>query len=325
MTSICSREEIDLVKPRTAVRPERRPRVAVDVRGLQQALRNSPEGGLGGVGRYGFHLLEAFQQREETDQVLLVDKGPVPKRLLELAAGSERFSFYPMGLRGAVERFHYGRAAPLVGRLESPVVNHHLSHLNPSLIHIIDQPPPPRLRLRPRIVTAHDLVVLHEATQSHQSSPLSSLAIANERAMSSADVIVCVSHATRNDVARVLNVENERLVVIYPGVDTQLFSPWIWRTDGLLTFKVNGFVAAPNPPMLLARHNWEIHYIRLVLSGVITEQSLEIGCGFGRLSPIFAEFSRGHTAVDINQDALTTARPAPGTDHWSSTLKHLRQ
>jgi len=89
MTSICSREEIDLVKPRTAVRPERRPRVAVDVRGLQQALRNSPEGGLGGVGRYGFHLLEAFQQREETDQVLLVDKGPVPKRLLELAAGSE--------------------------------------------------------------------------------------------------------------------------------------------------------------------------------------------------------------------------------------------
>lgn len=38
------------------------------------------------------------------------------------------------------------------------------------------------------------------------------------------------------------------------------------------------------------------------------EQSLEIGCGFGRLSPIIAEYSRHHIGIDINRDALATAR-----------------
>jgi ubiquinone/menaquinone biosynthesis C-methylase UbiE len=60
--------------------------------------------------------------------------------------------------------------------------------------------------------------------------------------------------------------------------------------------------------MLLTRHNWETHYIRRLLAGIVVERSLEIGCGFGRLSPIFSEFSRHHIGVDINQDALATAR-----------------
>jgi ubiquinone/menaquinone biosynthesis C-methylase UbiE len=60
--------------------------------------------------------------------------------------------------------------------------------------------------------------------------------------------------------------------------------------------------------MLLARHNWESHYIRRLLTGVVAARSLEIGCGFGRLSPIFAGFARHHVGVDINADALTTAR-----------------
>jgi ubiquinone/menaquinone biosynthesis C-methylase UbiE len=87
------------------------------------------------------------------------------------------------------------------------------------------------------------------------------------------------------------------------------FGPsWVRRADGFFTFKVDGFVAAPNPPMLLARHNWEVYYIRRLLTGIAAQQSLEIGCGFGRLSPIFAEFSRQHIGVDINRDALTTAQ-----------------
>jgi SAM-dependent methyltransferase len=92
-------------------------------------------------------------------------------------------------------------------------------------------------------------------------------------------------------------------------VPASRFGPsWVLRPDGFFTFKVDGFVAAPNPPMLLARHNWEIHYIRHVLTGVVAERSLEIGCGFGRLSPVLAGFSRQHIGVDINTNALVTAR-----------------
>lgn len=40
------------------------------------------------------------------------------------------------------------------------------------------------------------------------------------------------------------------------------------------------------------------------------DRSLEIGCGFGRLSLVFAEFSNEHIAVDINPDALAMARTA---------------
>jgi SAM-dependent methyltransferase len=87
------------------------------------------------------------------------------------------------------------------------------------------------------------------------------------------------------------------------------FGPsWIRRPDGFFTFRDDGFVAASSPPMLLARHNWEIRYIRRLLRGVAAEQSLEIGCGYGRLSPIIAEYSRHHIGIDINLDALATAR-----------------
>jgi ubiquinone/menaquinone biosynthesis C-methylase UbiE len=60
--------------------------------------------------------------------------------------------------------------------------------------------------------------------------------------------------------------------------------------------------------MLLARHNYELLYIRSILDGLHFERSLEIGCGFGRLSPHFAQSSTQHVAVDINDEALTLAR-----------------
>lgn len=83
---------------------------------------------------------------------------------------------------------------------------------------------------------------------------------------------------------------------------------WISRPDGLVTFHERGFVSADSPAALLTRHNYEAARIRKELAGVRATRSLEVGCGFGRLSPVFAEFSDDHTAVDINTDALSLAR-----------------
>lgn len=84
--------------------------------------------------------------------------------------------------------------------------------------------------------------------------------------------------------------------------------PWIQLPDGSVTFRESGFVAADSPAVLLARHNYESLYIRRFLEGLFAERSLEVGCGYGRLSPVLAAFSKEHIAIDINSGALALAR-----------------
>jgi SAM-dependent methyltransferase len=86
--------------------------------------------------------------------------------------------------------------------------------------------------------------------------------------------------------------------------------PWVQQADGAVTFRERGFVAAPGPSALLARHNHETRRIRRELAGARIGRSLELGCGFGRLSMVFAELSDAHVAVDINESALASARAA---------------
>jgi SAM-dependent methyltransferase len=84
-----------------------------------------------------------------------------------------------------------------------------------------------------------------------------------------------------------------------------------WHRQGEhITFGWDGFVAAPDLPILFARHHYETALIRRLLDGRPVSRSLEFGCGFGRLSPTFAGLSQSHVAVDINADALQAARTA---------------
>ena len=84
------------------------------------------------------------------------------------------------------------------------------------------------------------------------------------------------------------------------------------RLGEFVTFRPEGFVEAKDPASLLCRHYYEVKELRRCL-GLITEhgvqpgRSLEIGCGFGRLSPYIAEHFEQHTAVDINTWALSEA------------------
>lgn len=86
--------------------------------------------------------------------------------------------------------------------------------------------------------------------------------------------------------------------------------PWLQQPDGSVTFHERGFVEAASPSALLARHNYETQRIREELSGLTFRRSLEVGCGFGRLSTTFASFSDEHVAVDVNETALAAARVA---------------
>jgi SAM-dependent methyltransferase len=101
---------------------------------------------------------------------------------------------------------------------------------------------------------------------------------------------------------------------IVPNSPTYGF-PWVKLADGSITFRERGFVAAPSPSLLLARHNYELARIHRELRDVHARRGLEIGCGFGRLSMAFAEHSQAHIAIDINEEALAAARTSyPGID-----------
>lgn len=84
-----------------------------------------------------------------------------------------------------------------------------------------------------------------------------------------------------------------------------------WKRHGdHITFRWDGFVAAPSIPMLFARHHFEVATIRRLLSDKNVQRSLEFGCGFGRLTPTLADLSARHTAADINGEALAAASAA---------------
>src|SRR5258708_31109010 len=77
------------------------------------------------------------------------------------------------------------------------------------------------------------------------------------------------------------------------------------RQGEFVTFRPEGFVEAKDPGSLLCRHYYEVMQLRrclgfMVGQGVKPGRSLEIGCGFGRLSPYIAEHFDQHTAGDIN-------------------------
>lgn len=84
------------------------------------------------------------------------------------------------------------------------------------------------------------------------------------------------------------------------------------RQGEFVTFRPEGFVEANGPGSLLCRHYYEVMRLRrclglMVEQGVQPGRSLEIGCGFGRLSPYIAEHFDHHTAVDINTWAVAEA------------------
>ncbi len=100
--------------------------------------------------------------------------------------------------------------------------------------------------------------------------------------------------------------------------------PWVLLPNGFVTFREKGFVAADSPALLLARHNYEVACIRRLLKGREISRSLEVGCGYGRLTPTFSELSAQHIATDINVAALANARQAyPDCDFREASVTNL--
>jgi glycosyltransferase involved in cell wall biosynthesis len=199
-------------------------RVAVDVRILQQALRNAPSGGLGGQGRYIQELVRALLARDDDiEYVLLVDRGPVPVDLIALVAGCDRVWLHGLGLPGPLRRLRYSRLRRLAERLELPACARQIRRARVDLVHLLDQPP---LNVAGAVMTLYDLTPFVETTRTPKRALRRPPELHRlECAVKSARAVICISESTADDAKRLLDVSPTRLVVSYPGVDTTVFQP----------------------------------------------------------------------------------------------------
>lgn len=87
--------------------------------------------------------------------------------------------------------------------------------------------------------------------------------------------------------------------------------PW-HREKGAITFEEGSFQWSPDSPAEYhAKLYREFEGIEGLLEGhcrLPFERSLEVGCGYGRLSPWLARLSGSHHAVDPNEAAIESAR-----------------
>ena len=85
-----------------------------------------------------------------------------------------------------------------------------------------------------------------------------------------------------------------------------------WRIrDGVVTFEPGGFATSPRTrPEFASNLYREVRGLRSILAEhreLPVERSLEIGCGYGRLSSWIADVSEGHHATDPDGRAIRLA------------------
>lgn len=85
------------------------------------------------------------------------------------------------------------------------------------------------------------------------------------------------------------------------------------KRDGYITFTNGGFVASPsNMPEFNAKLFYEVQGLREVVQDERTDvpinRSLELGCGYGRLTPWIAEMADESYAIEPNEEAIEVAR-----------------
>lgn len=80
------------------------------------------------------------------------------------------------------------------------------------------------------------------------------------------------------------------------------------REDGYVTFEDGGFAGgSPSRPELSARIFYEVESLRDAVGDREFERSLEVGCGYGRLSGWIADYAAESVAVEPNRDAVEQA------------------
>ena len=279
-------------------------RIGLDLRYLQQALRNAPvggiEGGLGGIGTVSRNLWRGLAQlaRSEANPsfrlLALIDHGPIPDGLRQLIGESTGAELVPFGLSGRFRlatRFARSSHNWLIGALESrfgagiaPLAG------RIDVIHMLSQQPPVG-RIRASVVTVHD-------RGNPPSNPILRALSDPWPQIAAADAVAYDSGATRLDLAPQLerHAAKAQLRQVIPlGIDLARFSRL-----GLSSAEIASRLGRPRPYFL------------------------HVGNCTGRKNPVGLLDAFRHTVVEAGIDAdLVMVGPYHVVAHAAVELRRL--
>lgn len=195
-------------------------RVGIDLRWLQRAHQNSPEGALGGVGTVIENLWRGIDaSASDITLVGLLHRGPIPPRfraLLDRTPDAEYHAVGIQGLRPILGR--QGRVRDVLRLVESEIsAALPLNDLRLDVLHMTDQTPPPRHFKGASVVTLHALFA----------------SITQEGAMNRylyggfrrAARVVAVSNAVASEYMSHSGGRRDRVSVVHNGIDLTIFKP----------------------------------------------------------------------------------------------------
>lgn len=197
-------------------------RVGIDLRWLQRAYHNSPEGALGGMGMVVENLWRGLAEVAPRDvtPVGLLDHGPVPAPLAGLLAATPRAESHKIGLLGLCPPLDRRRKyANLVNLIEAEwVLRPTLRGLRLDALHMIDQHAPP-----PRRVGYPTIVTLHAFFADSRPGWLVHRALLDR--ITDATCVVAVSDAVAADYASHHNRTSAMVRMVHNGIDLAIFRP----------------------------------------------------------------------------------------------------
>jgi glycosyltransferase involved in cell wall biosynthesis len=204
-------------------------RIGLDLRYLQQALRNAPVGGIGGgiggigiVSRNLWRGLSALAEAETTPDfrlLALIDHGPVTENLRQMIGTAETIPFGLIGRSALATRFARSSYSWIVSALETRLGASALSG-RVDIIHTLDQRPPIK-GVATSVVTVHDRGV-------PSANPIMRALSEPWPGIARADAVAYVSAATRLDLADRLDARVGSPVihrVIPTGIDLGQLRP----------------------------------------------------------------------------------------------------
>lgn len=203
--------------------------VGFDLRYLQSAYRNSSNGGLGGIGVYSRGLWSALARLfPEMELVALVDHGPLPEKLLEVIQLAPRHKIVPFGLAGRgtiISRLERSRYSWIPRMLESRYgLGMSSKSASFDILHILSQSPAPLSGVCPVVVTIYDLVMLETGLISEKTLA-GKIYRKHLTGLGKADRLVCISESTKKDVEKFLPGCEDKIELVYPGVNLDIFKP----------------------------------------------------------------------------------------------------
>lgn len=210
-------------------------RIGVDLRWLQRAHHNSPEGALGGVGTVIENLWRGLAAApSDVKPVGLLHRGSVPPRLLEILDLVPNAEYHPIGIQGLRPLLGAaGRVRNFLRLIESETRGAlPLDALNLDVLHMTDQTPPPRHFSGASVVTLHALFasITQEGRVSRHLY----------RGFQRATHVVAVSRAVASEYVTHANVRRERVSVIHNGIDLDIFKPRLGAEVPNPRFKIPG-------------------------------------------------------------------------------------